>query len=166
MRSDQDERPEPSATANRTAKRRRARTLPRDVTAKELGILLAQVARLMSARPTSNPRLGRALEAAADILASFGDRGFRAAFRESEQSERLATHSPEFSNVGLEDIALIVGDERVSRRTLIDIASSRFGMSRPSLNRMSIDAVREELATAIQHESSIAIISDVARRGG
>ena len=139
----------------------------KSVSAREMGTVLAQLAKLIGSRPTGNRRIGDALVEASKILESFGQMEFREAFSERLPSSagQKTEHVGELSQLPLARVQQIATDPDTPRRFLIDLAVSRFRLSRSSLERKSAHAVREELITAVQHENSISIISEVARRG-
>lgn len=150
-------------TEGRAGKRVKSKT----VSARELGSVLNQLSKLIGSRPTSNRRIADALFEAGRMLESLGSLPFHEAFRQLESPLRSSRpdRGDELGNLPLERVREIASDPDSSRRFLIDLGVSRFRMSRSSLERRSVGAVRDELMTAVQHESSISIISDVARRG-
>jgi len=137
-----------------------------EVTAREIGLLLGQLSKLIGANPTNNLRLARGLADAGRLLVSAGDTPIVQAIRSRELPNNSGRPVQDLSTAGIEEAKSLVDDPGATRAKLIDLGSTRFGMSRSSLDRMSIERIRDEISTAIQHERSISIISDVAHRGG
>lgn len=136
-----------------------------EVTAREIGVVLAQLSKLIGANPTNNLRLGRGLAEAGRLLSAAGDIPLRLAIKDRERRNTTVRELPDLSGMELDEVGRLANEPETNRGQLIDLGTSRFGMPRPSLERMSIDRVREEVVTAVQHERSISVISDIARRG-
>jgi hypothetical protein len=98
-------------------------------------------------------------------MIKLGDIPYRTILPNDDTKSRSVRGRQDFASVDLTDIRALLENEETPRGVLIDIAASRFGIPRGMLDRKSADAVRDELWTAVRHESSISIISDVARRG-
>ena len=136
-----------------------------ELSGRELGTFLAQLSKLVGMAPLSDRRLAKALRETGNHFARLGGTSYRQALVQEERRDRKGRPAEDFKDAELKRIERMLSDPDTRRAQLIDMAVSRFGISRALLDRKSIEAVREEIGTAVRHESSISIISDVARRG-
>jgi len=68
--------------------------------------------------------------------------------------------------LSVSDVRRLIADEAATKRDLINLASTRFGIPRGRLNRSSIDEVFEIISSSADHEESLDIISKNAATAG
>ena len=86
---------------------------------------------------------------------------------ESNPGKRVKLELPSnLESLSAEGIERILANRGFTKLQLIDLGAQRFGISRSRLLRLGRDQVVDAVQAAVNHEKSIEIISEEARRGG
>lgn len=82
-------------------------------------------------------------------------------------SDRLKVVLPsDLESLGQADIERILEDDRYTKQQVAELGDRRFGMSKSSLIRLRKDEALQSIRAALEHERSLDVISEEARRGG
>ena len=73
---------------------------------------------------------------------------------------------PNLESISCKDAEEILDDNSFSKSQLVDLGASRFSISRSKLVRLSRHEVLESIRAALDHERSLEVISQEARRIG
>ena len=143
---------------------------------------LSGLAKLQDSDKTGNPALGAGLRAVAQALRPFArcpaaelpaalqrekpagssskaaSNGGKAAFP-PETATALESLSPE-------EVAQILDDPGSAKQLVAELGFRRFGMSRPALERLSKQAARDSVRSALENERILVVISEQARKSG
>ncbi|MGR9310712.1 hypothetical protein ACU8MX_14925 [Rhizobium leguminosarum] len=71
-----------------------------------------------------------------------------------------------FRSLSLEDIRRYLNQSTVQKGELVTIGTERFGIAKSRLERLPREEVVAALRAALEHEESLNIISEEAKRGG
>ena len=142
---------------------------------------LSGLAKLQDSDKTGNPALGAGLRAVAQALRPFAHcpaaelptalqrekpagggkaaaNGGKTAFP-PETAAALESLSPE-------EVAQILDDPGSAKQLVAELGFRRFGMSRPALARLSKQAARDSVRSALENERILVVISEQARKSG
>ena len=72
----------------------------------------------------------------------------------------------EFKHLSLEEALVIIADEQTSREKLIQLAQSRFGISRSRLTKLRLEEAITIVRSAANHENSLNLLATNARDSG
>ncbi len=133
---------------------------------------LDKIADSLKDRRTGNPAMSEALRALAKRL-----RGGALPLepqllgRQTVHSEAEQLSFQDDDDLQFESLTLFQAEEAIRRPEmtkghLIIIATERFGLARSRLERMPKDELVRAILAALEHERSLNIISEEARRGG
>ena len=80
-------------------------------------------------------------------------------------------HSPPETAAALEslsqeEVAQILDDPGSTKQLVAELGFRRFGMSRPALARLSKQAARDSVRSALENEKILEVISQQARKSG
>ncbi len=79
---------------------------------------------------------------------------------------RQATLPVDLESLGQSEIERILKDDRYTKQQVAELGSRRFGISRSKLERLrKVDAL-QSVRAALEHELSLDVISEEARKGG
>ncbi|MEA3036493.1 MAG: hypothetical protein QOH04_2265 [Sphingomonadales bacterium] len=148
-------------------RRRSNRKRARPITAIDVGRYLRSLASLNKDPLTGNPELSDALYRLADVL--FEAKALpahEAAQRSLEQEELQFGDELDFEELQLEQVKSLLDDPETSKTFLLILAVERLGMARSRLEKMPREEIVRALQAVVQHEESLTIISEEARRGG
>ena len=136
---------------------------------------LSRLVALNSEDRTGNPEWGdglrqmaRALRPHADLsIAEFADlvRGISARSGISPRKERVEL-PPDLESLSQPDIEKILGDDRFTKSQIIEVGAKRFGISKSKLARSCKQDAVESVRAALDHQRSLDLISEEARRSG
>lgn len=141
---------------------------------------LLGLAKLQDSGKTGNPALGAGLRAVAQALRPFA-RCPAAELPAALQREKpsggktaakggKAAFPPEtaaaLKSLSQEEVAQILDDPGSAKPLVAELGFRRFGMSRPALARLSKQAARDSVRAALEHEKSLEVISQQARKSG
>ena len=138
---------------------------------------LSGLARLHSEEKTGNPTLSRGLRHLVRALRPYSDSPISelsvALARKVDPSNvkaaprrRHVTLPAELESLGQSEIERILEDERYTKQQVAELGSRRFGISRSKLERLrKVDAL-QSVRAALEHELSLDVISEEARKGG
>ena len=65
-----------------------------------------------------------------------------------------------------EEVAQILDDPGRPKQLVAELGFRRFGMSRPALERLSKQAARDSVRSALENERILVVISEQARKSG
>ena len=142
---------------------------------------LTGLAKLQDGGKTGNPALGAGLRAVAQALRPFA-RCPAAELPAALQREKPAGGSKTAANgvkvafppetaavlesLSLEEVAQILDDPGSAKQLVAELGFRRFGMSRPALARLSKQAARDSVRSALENERILVVISEQARKSG
>ena len=143
---------------------------------------LTGLAKLQDSDKTGNPALGAGLRAVAQALRPFA-RCPAAELPAALQREKpagggskaaanggKAAFPPEtaaaLKSLSQAEVAQILDDPASAKQLVAELGFRRFGMSRPALARLSKQAARDSVRAALEHEKSLEVISQQARKSG
>ena len=69
-------------------------------------------------------------------------------------------------SLSLEEVAQILDDPGSAKQLVAELGFRRFGMSRPALARLSKQAARDSVRSALENERILVVISEQARKSG
>lgn len=139
----------------------------RPVTAVDVGRYLRSLGAINKDPHVGNPNLSEALFRLADVLIEAKALPADVAVsRALNQGDLVFGDDPDFENLELDEVKQLLKGEDVSKPLLLILAVERLGMARSRLERMPREDIIRALEAAIQHEESLSIISEEARRGG
>lgn len=140
----------------------------RGVTAAELGRFLRQLAVLYRDTKLGNPQLSAALVELSAALIDAGEIPSGDAGRQLEFSLRrdFRKEIGQIKEMGPDEIVRQLNDPDCSKSELMVLGNVRFGITRSRLSRLSKSEVVDTIRAALDHEKSLGIISEEARRGG
>lgn len=148
-------------------RRRSPRKRTRLITAADVGRYLRGLASLNKDSLTGNPELSEALYRLAEVLsAAKALPAHEAAERALEQDELQFGDDLDFNDLELEQVKSLLTAPDTSKTFLLILAVERLGMARSRLEKMPREEIVRALQAAVQHEESLSIISEEARRGG
>ena len=84
--------------------------------------------------------------------------------RQAKQSELSVEDN--LRSVPQEDIQKILDQDDYTKKQLVDLGAQRFGISRAKLIRLRKKDAAESIRAALEHERSLDVISEEARRAG
>ena len=138
---------------------------------------LSGLARLHSEEKTGNSQLSRGLRHLVRALRPYSDspvselsvalaRKVDPTNVKATPRRRHATLPAELESLGQSEIERILEDESFTKQQVAELGSRRFGISRSKLERLrKVDALKSVRA-ALEHELSLDVISEEARKGG
>ena len=139
----------------------------RPITAADVGRYLRSLGTVSKDPHVGNPSMSEALFRLADVLIDAKSLPADVAVSKAlDQGNLVFGDDPDFENLELGDVKRLLQDEEVSKPLLLILAVERLGMARSRLERMPREDIVRALEAAIQHEESLSIISEEARRGG
>jgi septum formation topological specificity factor MinE len=148
-------------------KRRSPRKRTRPITAADVGRYIRGLASLNRDSLTGNPELSEALFRLAGVLtAAKALPAHEAAQRALDQDELQFEDELDFEDLELEQVKSLLDSADTSKAFLLILAVERLGMARSRLEKMPREEIVRVLQAAVQHEESLSIISEEARRGG
>ena len=138
---------------------------------------LSRAARLHDDISTGNLKLSSGLRLLANALRPYTNRSIRelgellaegkSLDREETSSKKItATLLANISEISHSDIQNILEDENYSKSQLVELAVARFTIPPSQLSRLNRSSVLESIRIAVDHERSLDVISQEARRGG
>ena len=138
---------------------------------------LSRAARLHNDISTGNLKLSNGLRLLAKALRPHTNRSIRelaellaerqALDREETSSKKItATLPANISSSSHNEIQNILDDENYTKNQLVELAVARFSIPPSQLSRLNRSGVLESIRTAVDHEKSLDVISQQARRGG
>lgn len=139
------------------------------LTAIAVGRYLKKLSLLNSDVQTGNPALGEALQQIANILVNSNERTVLDALSSNKKATLESDefkYSTEIRDFSFEKINSIIEKETVTKKELTVLGSERFGISESRLNKLPRDGVIKAIKAALEHERSIKILSDEAKREG
>ena len=86
--------------------------------------------------------------------------------REKSSKQRTTTLPANLSSISHKDIENILSDENYRKSQLVELGVARFSISYSQLIKLNRSDVLESIRTAVDHERSLDVISQEARRGG
>ena len=138
---------------------------------------LSGLARLHSEEKTGNPKLSRGLRHLVRALRPYSDSPIselNAALAQkvgpsnvkATPRRRQATLPADLESLGQAEVERILEDDRYTKQQVAELGSRRFGISRSKLERLrKVDAL-QSVRAALEHELSLDVISEEARKGG
>jgi hypothetical protein len=124
---------------------------------------------------TGNPEISKGLQAVANALKSHSNKLLKelpdalsdmaAADKGKPQQPKLEL-PPDLQSLNADAIFAIINNQEYTKLQIIDLGVQRFGISRSKLMRLNKESVSESIRAALDHEISLGIISQEARRGG
>ncbi|MGE0417076.1 MAG: hypothetical protein AB7O80_09745 [Acetobacteraceae bacterium] len=138
-----------------------------DVSDKTLAAFLRRLATIYRDRATGNPALASALVDLADRLSEESlPKPDQATLSFRDVYSRNDALTPDFRNAGDDQIVSILDKRDVDRETLLRMGIERFAISRSRLIRLSKSEMADVIRSAFQHEKSLDIIANEAKREG
>ncbi|NKC13923.1 MAG: hypothetical protein GKR94_17575 [Gammaproteobacteria bacterium] len=148
-----------------------------DLTVEDVSRYLNRLAALNDEPRTGNKKLSTALRSLAGAMRTHQSRSiteFVELLKEAKpKSERPrsgkiphAALPTDLEALPQKEVEKILQDERYPKAQLTELGSKRFGISRSKLTRQSKQEVIQSIRAALDHERSLGVISQEARRGG
>ena len=148
-----------------------------DLLVKDLVRYLTQRSRLYAEQRTGNVQMSIALRDLAMAIRPYANRSIPelANILRQQSVVRASSQSIEVSKVLLpddindlsaRDVEKLLSSYNYSKAQLIHLGASRFCISRSKLSRLLKSEVLESVRAALEHEISLAVISEEARRRG
>ena len=148
-----------------------------DLSVKDLVRYLIQQSRLYAETRTGNVQMSKALRDLARALRPYSNRSIPEFARvlRKKSSGRAPGRSKLGSTVSLPDdindlspreVEQLLSSYNYTKVQLIHLGVSRFCISRSKLSRLPKREVLESVRAALEHEISLAVISEEAQRGG
>ena len=78
----------------------------------------------------------------------------------------LTLSSENVSGLDRDAVERLLGQRKISKERLLDLAAQRFSMPQSQLRRLRTDDVKSAIRSALLHESSIEIIGEEASKSG
>lgn len=138
------------------------------VTAVELSRVIRRFAHIFGTGELGNFSTSEALSDLAEFLHSLGATPVnelsqtRKVVRDRKPSRAVAN----FRSLSLNELAILLEDESLSKSTLINVGRSRFGMPESRLRRLPTAEVVEAVRAAAAHEQSLELIEKNAEVSG
>lgn len=143
----------------------------------DLSAFLRNFAASLSDPRTGNLALSAALNELAAVLRRYNNlpvTGLKEALAsQSRQTRRDGANKraivdlpPNIDSLDLKSLDLIIASSAYSKAQLMELGTRRFGIARARLTRLSRPRVVEIIRAAMDHERSLQVISEEARRGG
>jgi len=107
------------------------------------------------------PHSHRAIQELSDILGEGVSRT-----RKPSPRDAKATLPPDLRALSEQGVNGILEDRSYTKLQLVELGIQRFGISQSRLLRLTKDEVCESIRAALNHERSLGVISQEARRGG
>lgn len=139
---------------------------------------LSDLAKLHRKGKTGNLKLSDALQSLADALRPYSgcsiselsdafksERIYNPRTAWSENKPELQLPS-ELENASQEDVEKILADDNYTKQQVIELGVRRFGISKSKLSRLRKKDVQESVRASLEHEKTLAVISEEARKGG
>lgn len=126
---------------------------------------------------TGNPELSEGIQTIANALkphsnkllkeltGALGDNFMSAACKGKPQKPKIEL-PPKLSSLNADAIEKILNNQNYTKLQIIDLGEQRFGISRSKLMRLNKESVSESVRAALNHENSLEVISQEARRDG
>ena len=143
---------------------------------------LTGLAKLQDSGKTGNPALGAGLRAvaqalrpfarcpAAELPAAIKQKNAPAIGSKMPAAEVKAEFPPEtaaaLAALSHDEVAQILDDPGSAKQLVAELGFRRFGMSRPALARLSKQAARDSVRSALENERILVVISEQARKSG
>ncbi len=138
---------------------------------------LSGLARLHSEEKTGNSELSRGLRCLVRALRPYSDSPISelsfALSQEIQPSNAKGSHRkpratlpPDLESLGQSEINRILEDDRYTKQQVAELGSRRFGISRSKLERLRKEDALQSVRAALEHELSLDVISEEARKGG
>jgi hypothetical protein len=135
----------------------------------ELGRYLLRMADVNKDQKTGNLVLSAALEELAAFLTAHRSTPIHQLtldLRTERPSKTVEATFKEKTDIPLSEVSKILSDPSTTKEEAMYLGRERFGISISKLRKIPRDAVLRTLWAAHDHEQSIAIITDEAKRGG
>ena len=139
---------------------------------------LTGVASLQQDKRTGNIELSRALQFLSHCLEPYSDLELCELLvllgKLTKHPEKAIERSSQYAFTGADDLRVvsqgdieaILDQDDYTKKQLVELGSQRFGISRAKLNRLRKKDAIESIRAALEHEKSLDVISEEARRAG
>ena len=143
---------------------------------------LSGLAKLQDSVKTGNPALSEGLRSiaqalrpyahcpASDLPAALQQEKAAAAISKAAPDGSKAAFPPEVAaaleSLSQEEVAQILDDPGSAKQLVAELGFRRFGISRAKLERLSKPAARAAVRAALEHEKSLDVIAQQARKSG
>ena len=135
------------------------------ITSADVGRYLKHLALLNRDPLTGNPALSDALsEISAILIAGKTAPATRILEKHVGQNRLSFDEELDFTKLSLEKVRDILSRPDLTRSDLATIGTERFGIAKSRMDRISRDEIVQAISSAMQHEESLAIISEEAKR--
>jgi hypothetical protein len=137
----------------------------RRITAADVGRYLKHLATLNRDPLTGNPELSEALlEISAVLSAGKALPAPKVLEDHASQTRFEFEREFDFHSLSLEDVRKLLQREDLTKADLTMIGMERFGIAKSRMDRITRDEIVQAISSAMQHEESLAIISEEAQR--
>jgi hypothetical protein len=141
--------------------------LKKPVTGTDLGRYLKSLALLNRDPRLGNVELSDALMSLGKALMETKSPSLERVIHDIAHGEQgILREFPAFSSLTLEDVRGYLDSPTTAKGELVIIGADRFGIARSRLEKLPREEVVNTLRAALQHEESLNIISEEAKRGG
>lgn len=137
---------------------------------------LSHLAKLNREPRTGNAELSDGLRDLATVLRPYSNRPLHEVVnvvgtplpkkRKAASKKPKATLPSDIPSLSDQRVEEILNDHSYTKAQLIEVGIQRFGISRSRLMRLPKNEVTESVRAALNHERSLGVISQEARRGG
>ncbi|MFE3837559.1 hypothetical protein [Pseudogemmobacter sonorensis] len=137
----------------------------KQITSADVGRYLKHLAALHRDPLTGNVAMSDALQEIASILIAAKAVPAAKAINEfMEQNKFDFEEELDFQSLSLEKVREILARTDLTKSDLISVGTERFGIAKSRMDRVSRDEIVKMISSAVQHEESLAIISEEAQR--
>jgi len=139
------------------------------LTTLEVGRYLKRLSAMNKDPQTGNLALSAALQELAMFLIDSKEHSVRKIFAPlSKQTALDVDQRPVKSYVALSllEVSELLSSTKITRTELVRLGFDRFGISGSKTIKLSKEAILSTIRSAMEHEQSIEILSDEAKRGG
>ena len=138
--------------------------------------VLKQTATLFRRENTGNQVVHKALSGLVRVLQRYSDRPFQETLLVLQRADEEPRHSGsrrgdednclDVSSLTSDQIRSRLAKKALTKQELVAVGDQRFGIPKAGLEKQSRDALIETITAALDHEESIKILSEQAKRGG
>ena len=152
-------------------------TMQKALKIEDLVRYLSELVNLHMDPRTGNSELGKGLQVVVNALKPYSNKliceltdtlpnNFLSKKTKGRQKNPKIELPPNLDSLAADKIDAILNDSDYTKLQIIDLGVQRFGISRSKLAHLNKNRVLESVRAALNHENSLGIISQEARRGG
>lgn len=141
------------------------KTRRKHITSADVGRYVKHLAALHRDPLTGNPAMSEALSEIADILMSGKAAPARRVLEDHVSQKGFEfEQDTDLHSLPLDDVKTLLSRADLTKSDLVMVGSERFGIAKSRMDRIPREEIVSAISSAIQHEESLSIISEEARR--